>query len=61
VPFQVTYGYSKDKRPDLKEHEATFPDQKANVSRTRPPAGCSTTSWGCMCSTFRDKGSSCSI
>ena len=44
-------------RTALKEYGATFPDQKANAFRTRPHAGCSTTSWGFMCSPSQDKAS----
>ena len=44
-------------RTALKEYGATFPDQRQTHSEPRPHAGCSTTSWGFMCSPSQDKAS----
>jgi transposase len=48
-------------RTALKEHEATFPDQKGKRIQSPTARWVSTTLWGFMCSTSRGKGSACSI
>jgi transposase len=48
-------------RHALKEHEATFPDQKGKRIQSPTARWVSTTLWGFMCSTSRGKGSACSI
>ena len=42
VPFTITYGYSKDKRPDLKHRAIQFSERDCQSSPKRVKGFCST-------------------